>query len=226
MWIKPTKYKSDVEPPHHTNVKFTGMERDNEIDYSSRPVQFSRLVSESSHLFKSSRYHDVPSNRAKTKFQVSCPVTNQSGQRVAPFCYAIEIDRSPIVRDRLSSDVNKHTPLAYSLSIHPPLVITNLLPCKGRFELMHTVNRAVMWSEDLESGQEVSVHSVGLDAPLLLFLNIGFAKTPVGEGALVHHGSDPPPNIRGKLLCRFLSTVFSKLSQSIMFPRQFCKVNW
>jgi hypothetical protein len=88
--------------------------------------------------------------------------------------------------------------VAYTISIHPPLVIANLLPDRGRFELMHAVRRTVLWFGDLEPGQQVSVHSVGLDAPLFLLLNLGFAKTPVGEGALIHHGSDPPPGARGK----------------------------
>lgn len=33
-----------------------------------------------------------------------------------------------------------------------------------------------------------SVHTVGLDVPILLLVNLGFCRTPVGEGALVHHG--------------------------------------
>lgn len=32
------------------------------------------------------------------------------------------------------------------------------------------------------------VHTVGLDVPILLLVNLGFCRTPVGEGALVHHG--------------------------------------
>jgi hypothetical protein len=91
----------------------------------------------------------------------------------------------------------KHGPIAYTISVHPPFVIVNLLPEKGRFELMHAIRKTVLWFGDLEPGQQVSVHSVGLDAPIMLLLNLGFAKTPVGEGALIHHGSDPPPGARG-----------------------------
>ena len=56
----------------------------------------------------------------------------------------------------------------------------------------------VVWFADLEPGHQVSVHSVGLDAPLLLLVNLGFCRTPFGEGALVHHGVDPPPGMRGE----------------------------
>lgn len=90
-----------------------------------------------------------------------------------------------------------HGPVAYTLSIYAPFVIANLLPEAGRFELMHAVRRTVVWFADLEPGQQVSVHSVGLDAPLLLLINLRFCRTPIGEGALVHHGVDPPHDARG-----------------------------
>lgn len=202
MWIQPTKPNLGDRLALSDRNKLCGIHTDDEIDFSSRPIPFTRLVNESANMFESSRFRDIASDFGKSKLQLSCPVTNHSGERVAPICYAIEIDRSPIVHNRTNSKQStgpRHLPVAYSIMIHPPIVITNQLPCEGRFELMHAVNRAVLWSGDLKPGQEVSVHSVGLDAPLFLFLNIGFAKTPVGEGALVHHGPDPPPNIRGEL---------------------------
>ena len=83
-----------------------------------------------------------------------------------------------------------HGPVTYSLSIHPPLVIENFLPTPGRFELMHATRRTVLWFSDLEPGERIPIHTVGLDAPLLLLVNLGFSRTPVGEGALIHHGAD------------------------------------
>ena len=62
---------------------------------------------------------------------------------------------------------------------------------------MHAVRKTVLWFADLEPGEQVSVHSVGLDAPLLLLINLRFCRTPIGEGVLVHHGVDPPPDARG-----------------------------
>ena len=81
-----------------------------------------------------------------------------------------------------------HAPIAYSLVIHPPLVIENLLPERGRFELMDANSKNVLWWGSLEAGEKVSVFTVGLDAPLLLLVNLGFCKTVVGEGALIHQG--------------------------------------
>lgn len=81
-----------------------------------------------------------------------------------------------------------HAPIAYSLIIHPPLIVENLLPERGRFELMHAISRTVLWWGNLGAGERVSVFTVGLDAPLLLHVNLGYCRTAVGEGALVHHG--------------------------------------
>jgi hypothetical protein len=205
MWIKPTEDQQLAS----LDKDLYGIYSVAEVEYSSRPVPFTRLVNESANMFEASRFRGISSSCGASKFQLSCPVTNRSGDRAAPICYAIEIDRSPIVPDRTNAKQAtspKHLPVAYSIIIHPPIVITNQLPCAGRFELMHAVNRSVLWSGDLLPGREVSVHSVGLDAPLFLFLNIGFAKTPVGEGALIHHGHDPPSNIRGMLFDPFCNS--------------------
>jgi hypothetical protein len=83
---------------------------------------------------------------------------------------------------------NVHAPISYSLIIHPPLIIENLLPERGRFELMDATSRNVLWWGSLGAGERVSVFTVGLDAPLLLLVNLGYCRTAVGEGALVHHG--------------------------------------
>ena len=202
MWLKPAEgvcdFQSFLAESPGTTSSLT-------VDFSSRAVHLAKLVGESSSLFEAARGHALAPEDAKSGVQVSCPVVQNTGDRLAPFCYALEVGRSPIVEAREGSDMGPtatqgamHGPVAYTLSIHPPLVIANLLPEKGRFELMHAVHRTVLWFGDLEPGQEMAVHSVGLDAPLVLLINLGFAKTPVGEGALVHHGTDPPPGARGK----------------------------
>jgi hypothetical protein len=184
------------------------------VAYCSRPIQLAKIVNESALLFEAGRGKDMAPEDATSGVQVSCPITREEGERPAPFCYAVEVGRSPLVKARLSEEQEKekqgkliHGPIAYTLSFHPPFVIVNLLPEKGRFELMHAVRRTVVWFADLEPGQHISIHSVGLDAPLLLLLNLGFCRTPVGEGALVHHGVDPPAGARGRLLearaCQF-----------------------
>uniref|UniRef100_A0A7S2Y632 C2 domain-containing protein n=1 Tax=Entomoneis paludosa TaxID=265537 RepID=A0A7S2Y632_9STRA len=176
--------------------------------FSSRPVRLGKTVSDSALLFDENKGLDIPPERAETGIQVSCPVIGGSGQReLAPFCYAVEVGRSPVVkarqREHRKNDknemVNLHGPVAYTLSVYAPFVVANLLPEPGRFELMHAVRKTVLWFADLEPGQQVSVHSVGLDAPLLLLINLRFCRTPIGEGALVHHGVDPPPEAREHL---------------------------
>jgi len=174
------------------------------VEFSSRPVQLAKIVSETALMFEHGHGKDIDSTSAKSSIQVSCPVVADNGDRLAPFCYALEVGRSPVVKARVKPEDQReqgvpiHGPVAYTLSIHPPFVIVNLLPERGRFELMHAVRRNVLWFGDLGPGQQMAIHSVGLDAPLLLFLNLGFCRTPVGEGALVHHGADPPPGARGK----------------------------
>ena len=175
------------------------------VDYTSRPVQLAKMVSESALLFENQQKSEIGQAETKSGVHVSCPVV-QGSRRLAPFCYVVEVSRSPLVKAASSThDTAKtrvpnrvHGPVLYTLSVHPTFVVVNLLPHKGRFELMHAVRRTVLWYADLEPGEQIAVHSVGLDAPLLLFLNLGFCKTPVGEGALVHHGVDPPRGARGE----------------------------
>jgi hypothetical protein len=205
LWIRPAMRSFDAKASVSSSVENMYLADEVEIAFSSRHVPFAKLVKESATMFEAARFRHLGPNQAKTKLQLSCPVARSSGDRLAPFCFAIEIDRSPIVpsREKIFGEKRSdrtHAPVTYALIVHPPIVIANFLPARSRFELMHAVNRMVLWSGELEPGQQVSVHSVGLDAPLLLFLNLGFAKTPVGEGALVHHGTDLPPSVRGKSL--------------------------
>ena len=201
-----------------------------QVSFCSRPIQLAKIVHETSLIFQNGSFEDVAADDAKSGVQVSCPTRGGSGDGNAPFCYAIEVGRSPIIsanKERVLPDGSKdagtavdasekkpanptaqekktkkqekiHGPVAYTLSIHAPLVIVNLLPEGGRFELMHAVRKTVLWYADLQPGQQIPVHSVGLDAPLLLLVNLGFCRTPVGEGALVHHGADTLSSGRGK----------------------------
>jgi hypothetical protein len=221
MWIKPSTDSTDTNAFQSFLVENTGTASGLEVGFSSKPAQLAKVVSESRALLEAARGRDLGSEDSKSGMQLSCPVVQDTGDRLAPFCYALEIGRSPLVQarteDRAKNRDCVHGPVAYALYIHPPLVIANLLPEKGRFELMHAVHRTVLWFGDLEPGQQVSVHSVGLDAPLLLFTNLGFAKTPVGEGALVHHGTDPPAGVRGKCpSVQFFWCVVQSLMRSML----------
>ena len=227
LWVRPRSGAHDQDLLRSLSLgKCSGIENLT-IGYSSRPVQLAKVVLESALLFQENRGEDIPPDKARGGIQLSCPIAEGGDSvPVAPFCYAIEIRRSPIVRGASEirqplekrvnfalGGINKrgsqtttgdarrvrktkdsasfaHSPVAYTLIVHPPIVIENLLPAFGRFELMHATRRTVLWFSDLKPGETVSVHTVGLDAPLLLLVNLGFCRTPIGEGALVHHGSD------------------------------------
>jgi hypothetical protein len=230
FWLRPVDSKENKDLSY-LSVQREDNGRESVVEFSSRPIQLAKLVHESALIFKSNGGEDLEPERARSGVQVSCPVVASSeGAPLAPFCYVVEVRRSPLVKSRAHTDPvespistpkeEKHTPLqfkggkhaeralatqfrargggskfihgpvSYSLLIHPPLVIENLLPKRGRFELMHATRRTVLWFGDLNPGERIPIHTVGLDAPLLLMVNLGFCRTPVGEGALVHHGSD------------------------------------
>jgi hypothetical protein len=220
LWLCPETKDKRLPLFHFFRSSETDDDDELEASFSSRPIQLAKLVYESSVMFQQGTGADIPSENAKSGVQVSCRTRTKKGGSGAPFCYAIEVGRSPLVnvhKDKFDFDAKEsshgelrkgqkkklgpdrrakkteeriHGPVAYTLSIHAPLVIVNLLPEGGRFELMHAIRKTVVWYADLDPGQQVPVHSVGLDAPLLLLVNLGFCRTPVGEGALVHHGAD------------------------------------
>ena len=221
------------------------LENDNSVvGFSSQPVQIFKLV-ENSAIWYNER--DVMPSEV-FHCQLSCPIKEEEKESRYPFCYNIEIKRSPIVASfpgheagidsnlTVSSDFSEgpsiqpssmtetltirtkdnqsamstiksredsatehvhyepdketeknnrrrmHGPVAYSLVIHPPIVITNFLPETVRFELMHATRGQVIWWKILEAGESMPIHTVGLDAPLLLLLNAGYCRTPIGEG--------------------------------------------
>jgi hypothetical protein len=218
IWVRPSTSNTEIfsfrdfsKPTESEIEKF-------DTSFCSRPMQLAKIVHETSRLYQNRAGEDIEQSEARTGVQVSCATHSRNGKIRTPFCYAIEIVRSPIVKSNidvaLSSEhkndtveKNKkkrkpdhsnliHGPVAYSLAIHSPIVIVNLLPEGGRFELMHAIRKTVVWYADLEPGQQVPIHSLGLDVPLLLLVNLGFCRTPIGEGALVHHGGDAVMNSR------------------------------
>jgi hypothetical protein len=182
--------------------------KDVSIKLSTKPVQLARVTGESSDIFSSVKGENNVLADARSGITLSCPVVGTSDEReVAPFCYALEIVRSPLTPmaqqtgiSRKTRTEKQHGPVAYTLNVHAPIVLVNMLPERGRFEIMHAVRRNVLWFADLEPGQEIAVHSVGLDAPLMLFINLSFCRTPVGDGALIHHGSEISAESRDHLV--------------------------
>lgn len=73
--------------------------------------------------------------------------------------------------------------------IHPPIVIENLLPTGAIFEIQHAREKKVLWSSWLEAGTAKPIHTVLLDQPLVLVINLKYCRTP--EGLLFHN---PPDN--------------------------------
>jgi len=212
VWVRPDTTNTEIFSfRDYSNPTETGVEKF-DASFCSRPVQLAKIVHETSRLFENGGGEDIEQSDARSGVQVSCATHSQDEKIRTPFCYAIEIVRSPIVKsnngDMISSDTKDkpterskrkrkieassliHGPVAYSLAIHSPIVIVNLLPEGGRFELMHAIRKTVVWYADLEPGQQIPIHSLGLDVPLLLLVNLGFCRTPIGEGALVHHGGD------------------------------------
>lgn len=167
------------------------------VGYSLKPLPLQSLVEESAEIFCAGAGigRQTPET---TGLQCPCPVWTDSGSRLTSFFFQIEIGRKfiPNERDR-NFESPRHGPVLYNIAVHAPLVISNLLSKEARFVLKHAVRDVMVWSANLKPGEEAPVHTVGLDAPLLLFVNLGFAKTPAGEGALVHHGAVSSDSTRG-----------------------------
>lgn len=92
--------------------------------------------------------------------------------KLAPFIYNVEVMREGAGADQilrtgaektltnffksyLREDLGelRQDPLHYSLIIQPPIIIENLLPAAGRFTIINTRTKAVLWSRFLECGE-------------------------------------------------------------------------
>jgi hypothetical protein len=268
LWLAPERHCEDFEGVTGSTLSGQRFKNSNEnemlVDYSSKGVEFAKLVRESSVLHEHAiRSDKMESCDKSTSITASCPVQSARGSvSCPPVCYAVEVRRSSIVtaktgkggasgrlgkkgrrrfetfgdfgktlkgmqeRDTMpglyrkgteggpvttsnfeasnSQTQSKHDPVTYSLLVHPPFVIENLLPEGGTFELLHATRRQVVWSGVLEAGERVPIYSVGLDAPLFLLMNLGYCRTPNGEGALVHDGNFSRTLAKGTVMCFLL----------------------
>ena len=221
IWVRPETSNPEMFSFRDFSKPIESKMEKFDASFSSRPVQLAKVVHETCRLYAEAEGRDIEQSGGRSGVQVSCATHTQNEKVGTPFCYAIEIVRSPIVKSKDASVTSiaakdgvvekkkkrktdysslMHGPVAYTLAIHAPLVIVNLLPEGGRFELMHAIKKTVVWYADLEPGQQVPIHSLGLDVPLLLLVNLGFCRTPIGEGALVHHGGDATVGSKGKTL--------------------------
>jgi len=81
---------------------------------------------------------------------------------------------------------HRHNPVEYTILIHPPLVLENLLPEASMFELHDSKTKTLLWKAHFQAGQSLPVHDVRLDYPLLLIIQTEYCRSP--EGALIHKG--------------------------------------
>ena len=70
-----------------------------------------------------------------------------------------------------------------------------MLPVRGTFELVHAVRKSVLWSAVIEPQATASVHTVSLQDPILLLINLEFCRS--SQGALVHKPPSSPGEDRG-----------------------------
>jgi hypothetical protein len=105
------------------------------------------------------------------------------------------------------------TPCTYTIAIHPPFILENLLPMKGTFELVHAKQKTVLWSSEINSGEIKCVHTVPSDEPILLLINLEFCRS--SEGLLVTNPIDKVPEVDPSLSSSYFCHG-SRLTQSMV----------
>lgn len=63
-------------------------------------------------------------------------------------------------------------------------MIENLLPTAGVFELLHAENKQVLWSSCISAGAVKAIHTVTLEDPLILVINLRYCRA--SEGVVIH----------------------------------------
>lgn len=138
-----------------------------------------------------------------------------------PFWYNIEIQKSELTREMLRKNASEgaesdrsnrrkssffpnrektekkkdsifHAPCIYTIILHAPFVLENLLCMGGEFVLVSEASRTVLWRRWLDPGEVVSIHTVSMEESILLSIYLKHCST--GEfGVLVHR----PPVRKG-----------------------------
>jgi hypothetical protein len=134
--------------------------------------------------------------------------SSMNPSKLPPFCYAIEVQRIGTLLEG-KKDSNRvrqlqaiagrffhskeqqdrpHMPIHYSIIIHPPIILENMLPLGAVFEIVHaTQQKRVLWSAWVDPGKAMPIHTVTLDEPLLLLINLKYCRTP--DGVIIHQPS-------------------------------------
>lgn len=149
IWIKPsqnedllTSVMSSTDKPAEKNY----------VDYPSRPIQLAKILHETSVIWNKAKADPAIANQFASGTEISCPILDENNNRqTIPFCYVIEVKRSPlapqqfveepdIITQELFSPTNiarglkgtkkkggdpseRHLPVFYSIRVHPPIVI-------------------------------------------------------------------------------------------------------
>lgn len=185
FWLRPLE---EDQQTFIQSLDVPGLKADEaSIGFCSNPMHISHIVEESALMYRESGGNILGSESFSSGYQLSCPIVEKEEENISPFCYCIEVKRSPLVapfaghnvfspnkshieeesfeqvshKSARSSDPNVvlsgdvvpkspqddqndiHGPVAYSLEIHPPMIIENFLPEKARYELMHATRKKV-----------------------------------------------------------------------------------
>ncbi len=68
--------------------------------------------------------------------------------------------------------------------LHPPISIENFLPAAASFEILHAVEKRVLWSSLIPAGQLQTIHTVSLNDPLELSINLYYCRA--SQGVIIH----------------------------------------
>lgn len=72
--------------------------------------------------------------------------------------------------------------------INPPLIIENLLAMGGVFEIVHAIHQQrVLWSSWVEPGQAIPIHTVTLEEPMLLLINLKYCRSVDGKSLILFY---------------------------------------
>jgi hypothetical protein len=74
---------------------------------------------------------------------------------------------------------------SYEISIYSPIVLENLLPMEGIFQLVHATQNRVLYSSRIGPGRIKAIHTVNLAAPLLLLIKLSFCQSIQGTSLAV-----------------------------------------
>ena len=65
--------------------------------------------------------------------------------------------------------------------IHSPVTVECLLSSGAVFEILHATTKRQLWSAWIGPGETKLIHTVSLDVPLLLTINLKYCKTQVSQ---------------------------------------------